>query len=82
MHCVYPLKSRFHAITQEKYINTLFHDTLKIKNAGVVELLSELHWVKHFESPSYSLAIDVYGEVNRRRPNIDGSIMNEIRYVT
>lgn len=79
MHSVYPLKSRFRAITKEKYIGTLFHDILKIKNAGVVHCISELLWVRRFESPSYSLATDVYKELNRRRPNISDSIMNEIR---
>lgn len=79
MHCAYPLKSRFHAITKERSISVLFHDILKIQNAGVIDFLPELQWIQRLDSPSYSLAIDVYEELNRRRRRIDGSTMNEIR---
>lgn len=79
MHCAYPLKSRFHAIAKERSISVLFHDILKIQNAGVIDFLPELQWIQRLDSPSYSLAIDVYEELNRRRRRIDGSTMNEIR---
>ncbi|GFF57726.1 hypothetical protein IFM61392_07789 [Aspergillus lentulus] len=79
MQSSYPLKSRYHACTKGKYVGGLFHNILKIRNAGIDDFLHELCQRGHPDSMDYGLAKDLYQELDKRRPRMDDATVKKIR---
>ncbi|KAL4924172.1 uncharacterized protein BDV17DRAFT_301281 [Aspergillus undulatus] len=80
MQCFHPLKKRYEGVANQRTIQDLFQNTLRIRDAGIDDFLLELEWkMKKPGDCDFDQVYDIYRELDKRRPQMDGLTVREIR---